>query len=100
MQVRGVAIIALVLAAVVATPVYGATLTVEGKYVGTVTYDGEEASPADSVASISPGGITNGIDLLGMSTLYLTLDFSEEGVLKESLPVESSSTGSSPADAW
>lgn len=98
MQVRGVAIIALVLAAVVATPVYGATLTVEGKYVGTVTYDGEEASPADSVASISPGGITNGIDLLGMSTLYLTLDFSEEGVLKESLPVESSSTGSSPAD--
>ena len=53
MQVRGVAIIALVLAAVVATPVYGATLTVEGRF-GTVTYDGEEASPADSVASIVP----------------------------------------------
>ncbi len=83
MQVRVAVITALVLAAVVATPVYGATLKVEGKYVGTVTYDGEAAFPTDPVASISPGGITNGIDLLGMSTLYLTFDFVEEGSLEE-----------------
>jgi hypothetical protein len=83
MQVRVAAVVTLVLAAVVATPVYGGTLKVEGKYVGTATYDGEAAFPTAPVASISPGGIRNGIDLLGMSTLYFTLDFIEEGILKE-----------------
>jgi hypothetical protein len=74
MQVRVAAVVTLVLAAVVATPVYGGTLKVEGKYVGTATYDGEAAFPTAPVASISPGGIRNGIDLLGMSTLYFTPD--------------------------
>ncbi len=92
MQVRftvvSTAVIALMLAAVVAIPVYGATLKVEGKYVGTVIYDGEAAFPSGSITSISPGGITKGVDLLGMSTLYLTFDFAGEGVLKEGMPTE------------
>ncbi|NLJ61471.1 MAG: hypothetical protein GX338_11055, partial [Firmicutes bacterium] len=77
-------IVTLVLAAMLTTPAYGAMLKVSGKYVASVMYDGEVVAPSDSVASINPDGTTKGVDLLAMSTLYLTFDFHNTGISKES----------------
>ena len=82
-----VAIAGLVLAAALAVPVYGATLKVSGKYVETLMYDGEATLPADSVTSVNPGGIARGINLSGMSTLCLALDFVEEDLFEAYLPL-------------
>lgn len=79
-----IVIVTLVLAAMLTTPVYGAMLKVSGKYVASVMYDGEVVTPSDSVASINPGGTTKGVDFLAMSTLYLTFDFHNTGISKES----------------
>ncbi len=79
-----IVIATLVLVAMLTTPAYGAMLKVSGKYVASLMYDGEAANPSDSVASINPGGTTRGIDLLAMSTLYLTFDFHNTGISKES----------------
>lgn len=80
-------IVVLVLAAAFATPVYGAAFKVGGKYVGAITYDGEETVSASSITSINPGGMTSGIDLPGMSTLCLDFDFIDEGLLEAHLPL-------------
>lgn len=84
MNRKFIIIVTLVLAAMLATPAYGATLKVSGKYVASVMYDGEVVTPSDSVSSINPGGTTKGVDLLAMSTLYLTFDFHNTGISKES----------------
>ena len=78
--------VAFVLVGVLAIPVYAAVLEVSGKHVGSIMYDGDMTGSADSVTSINPGGITKGIDFLGMSTLYLDLDFTEGSLFEAHLP--------------
>ncbi|HOB88554.1 MAG TPA: hypothetical protein PKJ57_03215, partial [Bacillota bacterium] len=67
-----VVVLTLLLVAVLAVPAFGAELEVSGKYVGEIEYN------RTLVNSINADGVkTEGFDLLGMSTLYLTLDFAE-----------------------
>lgn len=76
-----VTVLTLVLVAVLAVPALGAELKVSGKYVGEIEYD------KTVVSSINVGGETEGIDLLGMSTLYLTLDFAEGETVEGHIPL-------------
>ncbi|HHX26830.1 MAG TPA: hypothetical protein GX721_09205 [Firmicutes bacterium] len=76
-----VAVLTLVLVAALAVPALGAELKVSGKYVGEIEYD------RTVVNSINAGGETEGIDLLGMSTLYLTLDFAEGETVEGHIPL-------------
>ncbi len=66
-----VTVLTLMLVAVLAVPALGAELKVSGKYVGEIEYN------KTLVNSVNAVGKTSGIDILGMSTLYLTLDFAE-----------------------
>lgn len=70
-----IVIIAIVLIAMFACPTYGAALQVTGKYVANLIYDGEMCLFGGPVFSVNPGSMTTGIDLPGMSALYLTFDF-------------------------
>ena len=76
-----VVVLTLLLVAVLAVPAFGAELEVSGKYVGEIEYD------RTLVKSINAGGETEGFDLLGMSTLYLTLDFAEGETVEGHLPL-------------
>ena len=63
-------------------PAFGAELEVSGKYVGEIEYN------RTLVNSINADGVkTEGFDLLGMSTLYLTLDFAEGETVEGHLPL-------------
>ncbi len=64
-----------------AVPAFGAELEVSGKYVGEIEYN------RTLVKSINAGGKTEGFDLLGMSTLYLTLDFAEGETVEGHIPL-------------
>ncbi len=75
-----ITVLTLALVAVLAVPALGAELSVSGKYVGEIEYD------ETKVNSINAGGKTPGIDLLGMSTLYLTLDFAEGETVEGHIP--------------
>ena len=77
-----VVVLTLLLVAVLAVPAFGAELEVSGKYVGEIEYD------RTLVNSINADGVeTPGFDLLGMSTLYLTLDFAEGETVEGHLPL-------------
>ena len=76
-----VVVLTLLLVAVLAVPAFGAELEVSGKYVGEIEYN------RTLVKSINAGGETEGFDLLGMSTLYLTLDFAEGETVEGHLPL-------------
>ncbi|MGB3843520.1 MAG: hypothetical protein WBL71_05315 [Bacillota bacterium] len=76
-----VVVLTLLLVAVLAVPAFGAELEVSGKYVGEIEYN------RTLVNSINAGGETEGFDLLGMSTLYLTLDFAEGETVEGHLPL-------------
>ncbi|MFY9187481.1 MAG: hypothetical protein WAP01_08110 [Bacillota bacterium] len=76
-----VVVLTLLLVAVLAVPAFGAELEVSGKYVGEIKYN------RTLVKSINAGGETEGFDLLGMSTLYLTLDFAEGETVEGHLPL-------------
>ncbi|MFY9474744.1 MAG: hypothetical protein WAQ34_02645 [Bacillota bacterium] len=76
-----VVVLTLLLVAVLAVPAFGAELEVSGKYVGEIEYN------RTLVNSINAGGETKGFDLLGMSTLYLTLDFAEGETVEGHLPL-------------
>ncbi|MFY9536096.1 MAG: hypothetical protein WAQ73_05800 [Bacillota bacterium] len=76
-----VVVLTLLLVAVLAVPAFGAELEVSGKYVGEIEYN------RTLVKSINAGGETDGFDLLGMSTLYLTLDFAEGETVEGHLPL-------------
>jgi hypothetical protein len=76
-----VVVLTLLLVAVLAVPAFGAELEVSGKYVGEIEYD------RTLVNSINAGGKTEGFDLLGMSTLYLTLDFAEGETVEGHIPL-------------
>ncbi|MGB4634018.1 MAG: hypothetical protein WBI61_07610, partial [Bacillota bacterium] len=76
-----VVVLTLLLVAVLAVPAFGAELEVSGKYVGEIKYN------RTLVKSINAGGETDGFDLLGMSTLYLTLDFAEGETVEGHLPL-------------
>jgi len=68
-----VVVLTLLLVAVLAVPAFGAELEVSGKYVGEIEYN------RTLVNSINADGVkTEGFDLLGMSTLYLTLVLQRE----------------------
>ncbi len=91
-----VAVLTLVLVAALAVPALGAELKVSGKYVGEIKYD------QTKVYSINPGvdwydeygwgygeeylGYA-GVNLLYMSALYLTLDFSQGEIAEGHLPL-------------
>ncbi|MGB4720721.1 MAG: hypothetical protein WBH63_02165 [Bacillota bacterium] len=77
-----VVVLTLLLVAVLAVPAFGAELEVSGKYVGEIEYN------RTLVNSINADGVeTPGFDLLGMSTLYLTLDFAEGETVEGHLPL-------------
>lgn len=76
-----VVVLTLLLVAVLAVPAFGAELEVSGKYVGEIEYN------RTLVNSINAGGETEGFDLLGMSTLYLTLDFAEGETVEGHIPL-------------
>lgn len=76
-----VVVLTLLLVAVLAVPAFGAELEVSGKYVGEIKYN------RTLVKSINAGGETDGFDLLGMSTLYLTLDFAEGETVEGHIPL-------------
>lgn len=77
-----VVVLTLLLVAVLAVPAFGAELEVSGKYVGEIEYN------RTLVNSINADGVkTEGFDLLGMSTLYLTLDFAEGETVEGHLPL-------------
>jgi hypothetical protein len=76
-----ITVLTLVLVAVLAVPALGAELKVSGKYVGKIECD------KTLVNSINAGGKTEGIDLLGLSTLYLTLDFAEGENVEGHIPL-------------
>ncbi|MGB4380486.1 MAG: hypothetical protein WBJ72_03330, partial [Bacillota bacterium] len=76
-----VVVLTLLLVAVLAVPAFGAELEVSGKYVGEIEYN------RTLVNSINAGGETKGFDLLGMSTLYLTLDFAEGETVEGHIPL-------------
>ena len=77
-----ITVLTLMLVAVLAVPALGAELKVSGKYVGEIKYN------AGDISSINAGEEdTPGIDLLGMSTLYLTLDFAEGETVEGHIPL-------------
>lgn len=91
-----ITVLTLVLVAVLAVPALGAELKVSGKYVGEIKYD------QTKLYSINPGvdwyneygwGYGSeylgyaGVNLIYMSTLYLTLDFSEGEIAEGHLPI-------------
>jgi uncharacterized glyoxalase superfamily protein PhnB len=88
-----ITVLTLVLVAILAVPALGAELKVSGKYVGEIKYDQTEIfSINPSVDYIRenyeedfPGWY--GLNLLNMSTLYLTLDFSEGEIVEAHLPL-------------
>lgn len=74
-------VLAVLLVAVLSVPAMGATLSVSGKYVGQVKYDG------GVISSVNAGASVNGVDLLAFSTLYLNLDFAEGDLMSAHVPL-------------
>lgn len=75
-------VLAVLLVAAMTVPAMGATLSVSGKYVGAVTYDG------GVITSVNDGGgSADGIDLATLSTLYLTIDFAEGETMSAHIPL-------------
>ncbi|MGE5586067.1 MAG: hypothetical protein ACM309_11170 [Bacillota bacterium] len=87
-------VLAVLLVAAMSVPAMGATLSVSGKYVGEVVYDGGlvysnnpyafyENEEGDSVLRNE----YKALDLLRMSTLYLNIDFAEGEVMSAHIPL-------------
>ena len=75
-------VLAVLLVAAMSVPAMGATLSVSGKYVGAVTYDG------GVIKSVNDPGITvDGVNLAALSTLYLTIDFAEGETMSAHIPL-------------
>lgn len=74
-------VLAVLLVAVLSAPAMGATLSLSGKYVGQIKYDG------GVIQSVNPDGSFTGIDLLYLSTLYLNLDFAEGELMSAHIPL-------------
>jgi len=75
-------VLAVLLVAAMSVPAMGATLSVSGKYVGQVTYDG------GVITSVNDGGgSASGVNLATLSTLYLTIDFAEGETMSAHIPL-------------
>ena len=77
-------VLAVLLVAAMSVPAMGATLSVSGKYVGEIVYDGGNLY-SKNPASTAPGAA--GIDLLKFSTLYLNIDFAEGELMSAHVPL-------------
>ena len=77
-------VLAVLLVAAMSVPAMGATLSVSGKYVGEIVYDGGNLY-SKNPASAAPGAA--GIDLLKFSTLYLNVDFAEGELMSAHVPL-------------
>ncbi|MEW6229133.1 MAG: hypothetical protein AB1700_13755, partial [Bacillota bacterium] len=86
-------VLAVLLVAVLSVPAMGATLSVSGKYVGQIVYDGGLVYSKNPYAFQTIEGESvlraeyKAVDLLRMSTLYLNIDFAEGELMSAHIPL-------------